>query len=177
MLCPFCNFFICWFSSKVHFNSSFKTCCEFKRNVRVSKMKWFASKWFSSGRWGGRSHPHPGTLLDLFGGGNSGMGKIAWHIQSEAKQMCVTFTFDHFICRLLGTFTVQFYDGVIRCLKRMHVKSMPEDAKGQVSESPTSFHIRSLYVPLSGIIVTFRFCACMSVSEFSVHNCTLQLSG
>ncbi|XP_053169602.1 PHD finger protein 20-like protein 1 isoform X3 [Hemicordylus capensis] len=30
-----------------------------------------------------------------------------------------------------GTFTVQFYDGVIRCLKRMHVKSMPEDAKGQ----------------------------------------------
>uniref|UniRef100_A0A8C3T5Q0 PHD finger protein 20 like 1 n=1 Tax=Chelydra serpentina TaxID=8475 RepID=A0A8C3T5Q0_CHESE len=31
-----------------------------------------------------------------------------------------------------GTFTVQFYDGVIRCLKRMHVKSMPEDAKGQV---------------------------------------------
>uniref|UniRef100_A0A8D0GVJ5 PHD finger protein 20-like protein 1 n=1 Tax=Sphenodon punctatus TaxID=8508 RepID=A0A8D0GVJ5_SPHPU len=32
-----------------------------------------------------------------------------------------------------GTFTVQFYDGVIRCLKRMHIKSMPEDAKGQVS--------------------------------------------
>uniref|UniRef100_A0A8C3I5D8 PHD finger protein 20-like protein 1 n=1 Tax=Chrysemys picta bellii TaxID=8478 RepID=A0A8C3I5D8_CHRPI len=31
-----------------------------------------------------------------------------------------------------GTFTVQFYDGVIRCLKRMHIKSMPEDAKGQV---------------------------------------------
>uniref|UniRef100_A0A8C3I879 PHD finger protein 20-like protein 1 n=1 Tax=Chrysemys picta bellii TaxID=8478 RepID=A0A8C3I879_CHRPI len=30
-----------------------------------------------------------------------------------------------------GTFTVQFYDGVIRCLKRMHIKSMPEDAKGQ----------------------------------------------
>ncbi|XP_028591955.2 PHD finger protein 20-like protein 1 isoform X3 [Podarcis muralis] len=33
-----------------------------------------------------------------------------------------------------GTFTVQFYDGVIRCLKRMHVKSMPEDAKGQARE-------------------------------------------
>ncbi|XP_008106385.2 PHD finger protein 20-like protein 1 isoform X3 [Anolis carolinensis] len=33
-----------------------------------------------------------------------------------------------------GTFTVQFYDGVIRCLKRMHVKSMPEDAKGQACE-------------------------------------------
>ncbi|XP_038616163.1 PHD finger protein 20-like protein 1 isoform X3 [Tachyglossus aculeatus] len=31
-----------------------------------------------------------------------------------------------------GTFTVQFYDGVIRCLKRMHIKAMPEDAKGQV---------------------------------------------
>ncbi|XP_078209286.1 PHD finger protein 20-like protein 1 isoform X19 [Callithrix jacchus] len=30
-----------------------------------------------------------------------------------------------------GTFTVQFYDGVIRCLKRMHIKAMPEDAKGQ----------------------------------------------
>nr|XP_020662079.1 PHD finger protein 20-like protein 1 isoform X2 [Pogona vitticeps] len=30
-----------------------------------------------------------------------------------------------------GTFTVQFYDGVIRCLKKMHIKSMPEDAKGQ----------------------------------------------
>uniref|UniRef100_A0A8C3DLH3 PHD finger protein 20-like protein 1 n=1 Tax=Corvus moneduloides TaxID=1196302 RepID=A0A8C3DLH3_CORMO len=30
-----------------------------------------------------------------------------------------------------GTFTVQFYDGVIRCLKRMHIKSMPEDAKGK----------------------------------------------
>ncbi|XP_058030519.1 PHD finger protein 20-like protein 1 isoform X2 [Ahaetulla prasina] len=30
-----------------------------------------------------------------------------------------------------GTFTVQFYDGVIRCLKRIHIKSMPEDAKGQ----------------------------------------------
>lgn len=27
---------------------------------------------------------------------------------------------------------MQFYDGVIRCLKRMHIKSMPEDAKGQV---------------------------------------------
>ncbi|XP_067887505.1 PHD finger protein 20-like protein 1 isoform X2 [Heterodontus francisci] len=30
-----------------------------------------------------------------------------------------------------GTYTVQFYDGVIRSLKRMHIKSMPEDAKGQ----------------------------------------------
>ncbi|XP_068094143.1 PHD finger protein 20-like protein 1 isoform X2 [Hyperolius riggenbachi] len=30
-----------------------------------------------------------------------------------------------------GTYTVQFYDGVIRCLKKMHIKSMPEDAKGQ----------------------------------------------
>uniref|UniRef100_A0A6J0UPZ4 PHD finger protein 20-like protein 1 n=1 Tax=Pogona vitticeps TaxID=103695 RepID=A0A6J0UPZ4_9SAUR len=33
-----------------------------------------------------------------------------------------------------GTFTVQFYDGVIRCLKKMHIKSMPEDAKGQARE-------------------------------------------
>uniref|UniRef100_A0AAY4CAD4 PHD finger protein 20-like protein 1 n=1 Tax=Denticeps clupeoides TaxID=299321 RepID=A0AAY4CAD4_9TELE len=31
-----------------------------------------------------------------------------------------------------GTYTVQFYDGVIRCVKRIHIKSMPEDAKGQV---------------------------------------------
>ncbi|GCB72071.1 hypothetical protein scyTo_0001813 [Scyliorhinus torazame] len=30
-----------------------------------------------------------------------------------------------------GTYTVQFYDGVIRSLKRTHIKSMPEDAKGQ----------------------------------------------
>ncbi|XP_023669394.1 PHD finger protein 20-like protein 1 [Paramormyrops kingsleyae] len=30
-----------------------------------------------------------------------------------------------------GTYTVQFYDGVIRCVKRLHIKSMPEDAKGQ----------------------------------------------
>ncbi|XP_043922162.1 PHD finger protein 20-like protein 1 [Protopterus annectens] len=30
-----------------------------------------------------------------------------------------------------GTYTVQFYDGVIRCVKKMHIKSMPEDAKGQ----------------------------------------------
>ncbi|XP_030075221.1 PHD finger protein 20-like protein 1 isoform X2 [Microcaecilia unicolor] len=30
-----------------------------------------------------------------------------------------------------GNYTVQFYDGVIRCLKKMHIKSMPEDAKGQ----------------------------------------------
>eukprot|EP00079_Xenopus_tropicalis_P026715 XP_012820619.1 PREDICTED: PHD finger protein 20-like protein 1 isoform X1 [Xenopus tropicalis] len=30
-----------------------------------------------------------------------------------------------------GTYTVQFYDGVIRCLKKMHIKYMPEDAKGQ----------------------------------------------
>ncbi|XP_069778319.1 PHD finger protein 20-like protein 1 isoform X2 [Narcine bancroftii] len=30
-----------------------------------------------------------------------------------------------------GTYTVQFYDGVIRSLKRIHIKSMPEDAKGQ----------------------------------------------
>ncbi|XP_075437990.1 PHD finger protein 20-like protein 1 isoform X6 [Ascaphus truei] len=30
-----------------------------------------------------------------------------------------------------GAYTVQFYDGVIRCLKKMHIKSMPEDAKGQ----------------------------------------------
>ncbi|XP_050987828.1 PHD finger protein 20-like protein 1 isoform X5 [Labeo rohita] len=30
-----------------------------------------------------------------------------------------------------GTYTVQFYDGVIRCVKRIHIKSMPEDAKGQ----------------------------------------------
>ncbi|TSK34773.1 PHD finger protein 20-like protein 1 [Bagarius yarrelli] len=29
------------------------------------------------------------------------------------------------------TYTVQFYDGVIRCVKRIHIKSMPEDAKGQ----------------------------------------------
>lgn len=34
---------------------------------------------------------------------------------------------------ILGTYTVQFYDGVIRCVKRIHIKSMPEDAKGQVS--------------------------------------------
>ncbi|KAG8133956.1 hypothetical protein E2320_011710 [Naja naja] len=27
-----------------------------------------------------------------------------------------------------------FYDGVIRCLKRIHIKSMPEDAKGQARE-------------------------------------------
>ncbi|XP_073446456.1 PHD finger protein 20-like protein 1 isoform X2 [Dendrobates tinctorius] len=30
-----------------------------------------------------------------------------------------------------GNYTVQFYDGVIRCLKKMHIKSMPEDARGQ----------------------------------------------
>ncbi|XP_064204391.1 PHD finger protein 20-like protein 1 isoform X3 [Anguilla rostrata] len=30
-----------------------------------------------------------------------------------------------------GTYTVQFYDGVVRCMKRMHIKSMPEDVKGQ----------------------------------------------
>ncbi|XP_042597169.1 PHD finger protein 20-like protein 1 isoform X8 [Cyprinus carpio] len=30
-----------------------------------------------------------------------------------------------------GIYTVQFYDGVIRCVKRIHIKSMPEDAKGQ----------------------------------------------
>ncbi|XP_041423962.1 PHD finger protein 20-like protein 1 isoform X6 [Xenopus laevis] len=30
-----------------------------------------------------------------------------------------------------GTYTVQFYDGVIRCLKKIHIKSMPEDARGQ----------------------------------------------
>lgn len=33
-----------------------------------------------------------------------------------------------------GTYTVQFYDGVIRCVKRIHIKSMPEDAKGQVRD-------------------------------------------
>uniref|UniRef100_A0A2K5C998 Tudor domain-containing protein n=1 Tax=Aotus nancymaae TaxID=37293 RepID=A0A2K5C998_AOTNA len=39
-----------------------------------------------------------------------------------------------------GTFTVQFYDGVIRCLKRMHIKVMPEDAKGQgKSQHPLSW--------------------------------------
>ncbi|XP_069455962.1 PHD finger protein 20-like protein 1 isoform X14 [Ovis canadensis] len=39
-----------------------------------------------------------------------------------------------------GTFTVQFYDGVIRCLKRMHIKAMPEDAKGQVkAQHPLSW--------------------------------------
>ncbi|XP_076122124.1 PHD finger protein 20-like protein 1 isoform X2 [Alosa pseudoharengus] len=32
-----------------------------------------------------------------------------------------------------GTYTVQFYDGVIRCVKRIHIKSMPEDAKGQAA--------------------------------------------
>lgn len=31
-----------------------------------------------------------------------------------------------------GTYTVQFYDGVVRCVKRIHIKSMPEGAKGQV---------------------------------------------
>lgn len=41
-------------------------------------------------------------------------------------------TYSDCINPILGTFTVQFYDGVIRCLKRMHIKSMPEDAKGQV---------------------------------------------
>ncbi|XP_071753312.1 PHD finger protein 20-like protein 1 isoform X2 [Centroberyx gerrardi] len=30
-----------------------------------------------------------------------------------------------------GTYRVQFYDGVVRCVKRIHIKSMPEDAKGQ----------------------------------------------
>uniref|UniRef100_A0AAY4C9S8 PHD finger protein 20-like protein 1 n=1 Tax=Denticeps clupeoides TaxID=299321 RepID=A0AAY4C9S8_9TELE len=39
-----------------------------------------------------------------------------------------------------GTYTVQFYDGVIRCVKRIHIKSMPEDAKGQVRR----LHFRSL---------------------------------
>ncbi|XP_029599151.1 PHD finger protein 20-like protein 1 isoform X1 [Salmo trutta] len=30
-----------------------------------------------------------------------------------------------------GIYTVQFYDGVIRCVKKIHIKSMPHDAKGQ----------------------------------------------
>ncbi|KAM6967551.1 PHD finger protein 20-like protein 1 [Aplochiton taeniatus] len=30
-----------------------------------------------------------------------------------------------------GTYRVQFYDGVVRSVKRIHIKSMPEDAKGQ----------------------------------------------
>ncbi|XP_071251969.1 PHD finger protein 20-like protein 1 isoform X8 [Salvelinus alpinus] len=30
-----------------------------------------------------------------------------------------------------GIYTVQFYDGVIRCVKKNHIKSMPHDAKGQ----------------------------------------------
>uniref|UniRef100_A0A8C7N6K6 PHD finger protein 20 like 1 n=1 Tax=Oncorhynchus kisutch TaxID=8019 RepID=A0A8C7N6K6_ONCKI len=34
-----------------------------------------------------------------------------------------------------GIYTVQFYDGVIRCVKKIHIKSMPHDAKGQVSWS------------------------------------------
>uniref|UniRef100_A0A8C2CXF3 PHD finger protein 20-like protein 1 n=1 Tax=Cyprinus carpio TaxID=7962 RepID=A0A8C2CXF3_CYPCA len=34
-----------------------------------------------------------------------------------------------------GIYTVQFYDGVIRCVKRIHIKSMPEDAKGQFSSN------------------------------------------
>uniref|UniRef100_A0A8C9RJH4 PHD finger protein 20 like 1 n=1 Tax=Scleropages formosus TaxID=113540 RepID=A0A8C9RJH4_SCLFO len=31
-----------------------------------------------------------------------------------------------------GSYTVQFYDGVVRCVKRMHIKSMLDDSKGQV---------------------------------------------
>uniref|UniRef100_A0A8C9RJJ9 PHD finger protein 20 like 1 n=1 Tax=Scleropages formosus TaxID=113540 RepID=A0A8C9RJJ9_SCLFO len=30
-----------------------------------------------------------------------------------------------------GSYTVQFYDGVVRCVKRMHIKSMLDDSKGQ----------------------------------------------
>ncbi|KPP74069.1 PHD finger protein 20-like protein 1-like, partial [Scleropages formosus] len=32
-----------------------------------------------------------------------------------------------------GSYTVQFYDGVVRCVKRMHIKSMLDDSKGQAS--------------------------------------------
>lgn len=56
----------------------------------------------------------------------------------------------------LGTFTVQFYDGVIRCLKRMHIKSMPEDAKGQVRILQVS--LRFLYrVVCAGFFCLFVF--------------------
>lgn len=49
---------------------------------------------------------------------------------------------------ILGTYTVQFYDGVIRCVKRIHIKSMPEDAKGQVSLLKC-FHRQSSAVPFN----------------------------
>ncbi|KAM5136870.1 PHD finger protein 20-like protein 1 isoform 2-T3 [Callospermophilus lateralis] len=47
-----------------------------------------------------------------------------------------------------GTFTVQFYDGVIRCLKRMHIKAMPEDAKGQFLFQVKSPHPLSWCCPI-----------------------------
>ncbi|XP_035305524.1 PHD finger protein 20-like protein 1 isoform X9 [Cricetulus griseus] len=47
-----------------------------------------------------------------------------------------------------GTFTVQFYDGVIRCLKRMHIKAMPEDAKGQFLFQVRSQHPLSWCCPI-----------------------------
>ncbi|XP_074121226.1 PHD finger protein 20-like protein 1 isoform X3 [Sminthopsis crassicaudata] len=47
-----------------------------------------------------------------------------------------------------GTFTVQFYDGVIRCLKRMHIKAMPEDAKGQFLFQVKSQHPLSWCCPI-----------------------------
>ncbi|XP_012503505.1 PREDICTED: PHD finger protein 20-like protein 1 isoform X6 [Propithecus coquereli] len=50
--------------------------------------------------------------------------------------------------QMTGTFTVQFYDGVIRCLKRMHIKAMPEDAKGQFLFQVKSQHPLSWCCPI-----------------------------
>lgn len=68
-------------------------------------------------------------------------------------------THSDYINPFLGTFTVQFYDGVIRCLKRMHIKSMPEDAKGQVRILEIS--LRFIY----GVVCGFCFCLFVFLSR------------
>lgn len=65
-----------------------------------------------------------------------------------------------------GTFTVQFYDGVIRCLKRMHIKAMPEDAKGQVRVFSIPGYLRDAF--LNGVWSTY---ICIYFIEWT--NCRL----
>uniref|UniRef100_A0A674B972 PHD finger protein 20 like 1 n=1 Tax=Salmo trutta TaxID=8032 RepID=A0A674B972_SALTR len=57
-----------------------------------------------------------------------------------------------------GIYTVQFYDGVIRCVKKIHIKSMPHDAKGQVSWSHDHTITSGISMSIYYFFFFFFFC-------------------
>jgi len=71
-----------------------------------------------------------------------------------------------------GTYTVQFYDGVVRCVKRIHIKSMPEDAKGQVRNRHQASNTVKFLKPSLVVASQFRYSDTNTLTSWVSFNST-----